>query len=124
MNPVNPTLLVRLRRKITGIAAMRLPFLDWGDIDWGDIDWGDIDWGNIDWGNIDWRSYDRYLLRTDAAGLTSAINLEMFGGRMSIPLSVGLKHSSFPRKPEWQRLPLNVILPSPSLGDTQTRDTA
>jgi hypothetical protein len=33
MNPVNPMLLVRLRRKITVITAMRLPLIDWGDID-------------------------------------------------------------------------------------------
>jgi|GEM_PF-5806994 len=109
MNPMNPTSLVRHGRKITGITAMRLPLVDWGDIDWGDIDWDDIDWGPLKGG-----SFDRHLLRTDVAGLTFAINREPFAGRMSIPQSVGLKHSSFRRKPEWQRLPPNVIPPLPT----------
>lgn len=109
MNPMNPTSLVRHGRKITGITAKRLPLVDWGDIDWGPLNGG---------------SFDRHLLRTDVAGRTSAINWEPFAGRMSIPQSVGLKHSSFRRKPEWQRLPPNVIPPSPPHGDTQNRDTA
>jgi hypothetical protein len=80
MNPVNPTSRVRLRRKINGFTARRIPLVGWGDIDWGDIGWGDIDWGPLHGG-----SFDRHLLRTDAAGLASVVNLEPFAGLMSIP---------------------------------------
>ena len=70
MNPVNPTSRVRLRRKINGITAGRLPLVGWGDIDWGPLHGG---------------LFDRHLLRTDAAGLASVVNLEPFAGLMSIP---------------------------------------
>ena len=52
---------------------------------------------------------DRFLgfeLTTDLAPFGAIYDIETFAGLMSISQCVGLKHSSFHREPEWQRLVL------------------
>ena len=52
---------------------------------------------------------DRFLafeLTRDLAPFGAIYDLETFAGVMSIPQCVGVKHSSFHREPEWQRLVL------------------
>ena len=52
---------------------------------------------------------DRFLgfeLTTDLAPFGAIYDLETFAGLMSIRQCVGVKHSSFHREPEWQRLAL------------------
>ena len=53
------------------------------------------------------RHADRFLgfeLTTDLAAFGAIYDIETFAGLMSIPQCVGLKHSSFHRQPEWERL--------------------
>ncbi|MDZ4769534.1 MAG: dihydrodipicolinate synthase family protein [Chloroflexota bacterium] len=52
----DPQSLIQSRRKITGMSAILLPFLDGGD--------------------IDWRSFERHIERTARAGLTPAVNMD------------------------------------------------
>lgn len=55
------------------------------------------------------QSTDRFLafeLTQDLAPFGSIYDLETFSAVMSIPQCVGVKHSSFHREPEWQRLVL------------------
>lgn len=56
MNPIDPSSLIRPRRKVTGISAILLPFLDSGD--------------------IDWKSFEQHVIRTVEAGLTPAVNMD------------------------------------------------
>ena len=53
---INPIEMIRPRRKITGLSAMLLPFLDNGD--------------------VDWPSFRAHLKRTTGAGLTPAVNMD------------------------------------------------
>ncbi len=53
------------------------------------------------------RRADRFLgfeLTTDLAAFGAIYDLDTFAGLMSIPQCIGLKHSSFHRLPEWERL--------------------
>lgn len=55
------------------------------------------------------RHADRFLgfeLTTDLAPFGAVYDLETFAGMMSVPQCVGMKHSSFHRQPEWDRLQL------------------
>lgn len=55
------------------------------------------------------RHADRYLgfeLTTDLAPFGAVYDLETFAGMMSVSQCVGMKHSSFHRMPEWERLKL------------------
>jgi len=55
------------------------------------------------------RHADRYLgfeLTTDLAPFGAIYDLETFAGMLSVPQCVGMKHSSFQRIPEWERLTL------------------
>ncbi|WP_010587191.1 dihydrodipicolinate synthase family protein [Schlesneria paludicola] len=55
------------------------------------------------------RTADRFLafeLTQDLASFGAIYDLETFAAVMSIPQCVGVKHSSFHREPEWQRLVL------------------
>jgi dihydrodipicolinate synthase/N-acetylneuraminate lyase len=56
MNPIDPLSMLRPRRKIAGISAILLPFLDDG--------------------SIDWSSFERHVTRTAEAGLTPAVNMD------------------------------------------------
>lgn len=56
MPAIDPLSMIRPRRKITGISAVLLPFLQDGA--------------------IDWRSFERQLLRTTEAGLVPAVNMD------------------------------------------------
>lgn len=52
---------------------------------------------------------DRYLgfeLTTDLAPFGAVYDLQTFAGMMAVPQCVGMKHSSFHRQPEWERLQL------------------
>jgi dihydrodipicolinate synthase/N-acetylneuraminate lyase len=52
---------------------------------------------------------DRFLgfeLTTDLAAFGAVYDLETFAGMMAVPQCVGMKHSSFHRQPEWDRLEL------------------
>ena len=53
---INPLQMIRPRRKITGLSAILLPFLDNGD--------------------VDWPSYRSHLERTASAGLIPAVNMD------------------------------------------------
>jgi dihydrodipicolinate synthase/N-acetylneuraminate lyase len=53
---VNPLAMIRPRRRIAGISAILLPFLDDG--------------------GIDWPSFDAHVLRTADAGITPAVNMD------------------------------------------------
>ena len=53
---INPLEMIRPRRKITGLSAMLLPFLDGG--------------------GVDWPSFRGHLKRTADAGLTPAVNMD------------------------------------------------
>lgn len=55
------------------------------------------------------RHADRFLgfeLTTDLAPFGAVYDLETFKGMMLVPQCVGMKHSSFHRQPEWERLQL------------------
>ncbi|HEX6985785.1 MAG TPA: dihydrodipicolinate synthase family protein [Planctomycetaceae bacterium] len=56
MPPIDPLAMIRPRRKIAGISAILLPFLDDG--------------------SIDWPSFERHVRRTADAGLTPAVNMD------------------------------------------------
>ncbi len=53
---IDPLSLIRPRRKIIGMSAVLLPFLENGDIDWS--------------------SFRQQLLRTSGCGLTPAVNMD------------------------------------------------
>ena len=56
MQPLDPLAMIRPRRRIAGISAILLPFLDDG--------------------SADWPSFDAHVLRTADAGLTPAVNMD------------------------------------------------
>ncbi len=53
---IDPTEMIRPRRKVTGISAMLLPFTESGD--------------------VDWPAFSAHLTRTAEAGLTPAVNMD------------------------------------------------
>ncbi len=196
MSPIDPNSLIQRCRKVTGISAILLPFMETGEIDWKSfdlhvkrtVDAGLIPAVNMDTGYVNlidqptrdqvlrrthdilggrqfvagafvsdrdgdhfqrdayvkqmtaiqehggtpivFQSYgltrqpgheiiasyqqlanvcDRFLgfeLTTDLALFGAIYDLETFTGLMSIRQCVGVKHSSFHREPEWQRLEL------------------
>lgn len=56
MPPFDPLDMIRPRRKISGISAILLPFLEDG--------------------SIDWSSFEQHVLRTAEAGLVPAVNMD------------------------------------------------
>ena len=56
-SPIDPIRLIRPRRKIEGISAVLLPFLD-------------------DRGTIDWPGFRAHVARTADAGLVPAVNMD------------------------------------------------
>lgn len=62
---VDPLALIRPRRKITGISAILLPFTEAGDIDWA--------------------GFAAHCVRTAAAGLTPAVNMDTGFGNLLAP---------------------------------------
>ncbi len=54
--PLDPTQMIKPRRKVSGISAILLPFLDSGE--------------------VDWKSLDAHIIRTAEAGLTPAVNMD------------------------------------------------
>ena len=56
MSPIDPSSLIRPRRKVTGISAVLLPFAESGDIDWD--------------------AFECHVARTIEAGLTPAVNMD------------------------------------------------
>ena len=62
---VDPLAMIRPRRKITGISAILLPFTDAGDIDWA--------------------GFTAHCVRTAAAGLTPAVNMDTGYGNLLSP---------------------------------------
>ena len=62
---VDPLAMIRPRRKITGISAVLLPFTEAGDIDWA--------------------GFAAHCVRTAAAGLTPAVNMDTGFGNLLAP---------------------------------------
>lgn len=58
---IDPVSMLRPRRKITGMSAILLPFLDGT---------------SSDFANVDWDTFDAHVLRTTNAGLIPAINMD------------------------------------------------
>ena len=56
MTLIDPSSLIRPRRKVTGISAILLPFHESGE--------------------IDWISFEQHVIRTVEAGLTPAVNMD------------------------------------------------
>lgn len=54
--PIDPISLLKPRRRVTGISAVLLPFLENGD--------------------VDWPSFEAHVARTAGAGLTPAVNMD------------------------------------------------
>lgn len=62
---IDPSAMIRPRRKITGISAILLPFLPSGE--------------------IDWRGFAAHCVRTAEAGLTPAVNMDTGFGNLLAP---------------------------------------
>ena len=56
MPTIDPLCMIQLRRRVTGISAVLLPFTDDGD--------------------VDWTAFELHVARTTGAGLTPAVNMD------------------------------------------------